>query len=155
MKLEAIALVSDSLAAVMLDADRAIVLFHGRLLTLNPALCTLFPSDFQPHGRRFLEMLQLVLSGLHAPETIMPIVKENGRLHIQLGVQSYHYHTFGEAFFWMLAEVHGEGYTNGLAQAWVEFYYLLAGLMKESADPPQKPTSLTQKYPPADPRSCR
>jgi nitric oxide dioxygenase len=142
MKLEAIALVSDSIKDVMLNSDRAIALFHGRLLTLNPALCTLFPSDFQPHGRRFLEMIKLVVSGLQAPETIMPLVRESGQIHIRRGVQPHHYHTFGEAFFWTLSELHGEGYTDELAQAWAEFYYLLAGLMKESAIPPSNTTSL-------------
>lgn len=135
MKLDAIALVSKSLETVMLDADRAIALFYGRLLTMHPALIALFPAEFQPHGRRFLEMLQTIVSGLHAPETIMPLVGEVGRIHIRHGVQAHYYQPFGEALFWTLSQIHGESYTDDLAQAWAEFYYLLAGLMKEAAFP--------------------
>jgi nitric oxide dioxygenase len=117
---------------VVQEADRAIPLFYGRLFIIDPALCSLFPTDVSSHGRRFLNTLDMAVSGLAAPETIIPIVMEIGRFHTRMGIQPQHYHSFGEALFWTLSELLGEAFTEEAAQAWTEAYYLLAGLMKEA-----------------------
>jgi nitric oxide dioxygenase len=131
MKLQAVALVEESLETAVLEMERAIVLFYGRLFALDPSLCALFPDDLNEHGRLFLEMLRRVVSNLYAPETVIPMVKEIGRVHVRHGVQPRHYQLFGEAFLWMLGELHGAAFTEELAQSWWEVYYLVAGLMKE------------------------
>lgn len=131
MKLEAISQVSESFETVMLDVDRATVLFYGRLFSLDPAMCALFPVDFQTHGGRFLSTLSKMVTNLDVPETILPVVKELGRFHTHHGVQPHHYHIFGQAFIWMLSEMLGPTYNEELALAWEEAYHLLAGLMKE------------------------
>lgn len=132
MNLDAIAKISASLETVMLNVDKAADLFFGRLFTLDPAICALFPDDLQSHGRLFLQTLAQIVSRLDTPEKIIPIVKNLGRIHTRQGVQPHHYHTFGNAYLWMLAELLGPDFNDDLALAWEEAYHLLAGLMKET-----------------------
>jgi hemoglobin-like flavoprotein len=133
MNLDTIALVQDSMEKVMQDADTAVTLFYNRLFRLDPALQPLFPPDLNVHGRRFLATLNLGICGLDAPETIIPAIKEVGRIHAGYGVQPQHYHTMGRALLWTLAQMQGDTFTPALGEAWTEAYYLLAGLMKEAA----------------------
>lgn len=133
MNLHAITLVQTSLEQVMQEGDTAVTLFYSRLFTLDPELRSLFTADASEHGRSFLTFLQQCVSGLSAPQTIIPAVKQAGRVHARHGIQPQHYHTFGQALFWTVAQLQGDAFTTEVAEAWAEAFYLLTGLMKEAA----------------------
>ncbi|MCA9958768.1 MAG: hypothetical protein KC413_12975 [Anaerolineales bacterium] len=133
MNLHAITLVQASLERVMQQGETVVALFYAHLFMLDPALRTLFPPDLSEHGRSFLAALQLGVNGLLASETMIPAIKQIGYLHARHGIGPRHYHTFGQAWLWTLAQVLGDTFTEEVAEAWQEAFYLVAGLMKEAA----------------------
>jgi hemoglobin-like flavoprotein len=133
MNLHAVALARDSLEKVLPDGDATIALFYARLLALDPTLRPLLPPDEAAHGRYLLAFLRQYLAGLSTPQTFIPAVKQLGRLHSQHGIQAGHYHTFCQAFLWVMARQLGDEFTPETAVAWTDAFCLLIGLMKEAA----------------------
>ncbi|MCA9971043.1 MAG: hypothetical protein KC425_12545 [Anaerolineales bacterium] len=136
MELDAIARVQASLAQIRPHEAAFITLFYNRLFALDPALRPFFPDDVTAHGLLVLTMLRQGVAGLGTPAAIIPAVKDVGRAHARHGVQPHHYHAFGQALLWTLAQLLGDAFTPDLADAWQEAFYLLAGLMKEAARSP-------------------
>ena len=133
LNIRTLELVLDSFEKIMQEDELVVRLLYGRLFELNPAMCALFPADFNAHGRQVLAAIQRVIGGLKTPETILPELAEIGRMHAGMGIPNHYYFVFGEALFWTLGEVLGEAFDEKLALAWMDTYYLLAGLMQETA----------------------
>jgi hemoglobin-like flavoprotein len=133
MNLEAIALVQESLAQLKQAGDQALSLFHDRLRILDPAVAVLFPQEMTKHSHHFFSFLEQCVDGLAAPQTIMARSQQVGRTLAQQGVRPEHYQAVAQALFWTVAQVQGDAFTPAVAEAWMEAYYLLAGIMKETS----------------------
>jgi nitric oxide dioxygenase len=55
-----------------------------------------------------------------------------------LGIQPAHFHTFATALLQALADTLGNRFTPEVRQAWSDAYYLIIGVMKETAGQPHE-----------------
>lgn len=133
MNISNINLVQTTLAQVQLQAEAFTGLFYGRLFDQHPELRPLFTTDLSQQGGKLMATLQLAVTGLNRPQTIMAAIKQLGQRHVGYGVQDIHYHLMGEVLLWSLAQTLGDAFTPEVEAAWAEAYSLLAGLMKEAA----------------------
>lgn len=133
MNVQAVALVRMGLAEVLRQQETAVALFCDRLFTLDPTLRPLFDAAPQQHALRLLLTLQQAIDQLNQSQAMLTAVKQLGQQHASYGVQDSHYHTVGQALFWMVGELLAEQYTPQMADAWTTVYYMVAGLMKEAA----------------------
>lgn len=63
----------------------------------------------------------------------MPGLTEIGRKHAAIGISPHYYYIFGVALFRTVAQLQADSFNEEVALAWRDAYYLLAGLMKETA----------------------
>ncbi|MBK8899762.1 MAG: hemin receptor [Anaerolineaceae bacterium] len=152
MDLTTIILVQDSLARLRPERETAVVLFCLRLSELDPHLPEFFSGEVAGHGRQFWSVIEQWVNDLATPQFTIPAVKTLGEFHGRQGIRPFHYHAFGQALLWTLAQLQGEAFTQAVADAWTEAFYLLVGLMKEAAScTPDAPTaSHTPPRPPKE-----
>lgn len=135
MNLYRITLVQTTFALVAKDADLFVSQFYAHLFRLDPCLCYLFPKGMARHNEKFMVALAEIVAGLERPyPLIQHTLKPLGRRHASYGIQPAHYHTFAQTLRRTLANVLGNVYTNEVEAAWMEAYYLVAGIMKESGE---------------------
>lgn len=127
------ALVQQSFAQVAPIADQAAELFYDRLFKIDPNLRILFKSDMTEQRRMLMETLQLAVTGLDAPDQLVPAVRELGRRHKGYGASDTDYDTVGAALIWTLEQGLGPHFTDEVRDAWMAVYGLLAGVMKKGA----------------------
>jgi len=60
-------------------------------------------------------------------ETLLEILEELGRRHIQYGVKAHYYPFMGQALVHALKETIGKAMTPEVTEAWIEVYELLSG----------------------------
>lgn len=134
MDLHKIELVQRSFEQVKPKAVSTAALFYQRVFELNPSLAPLFKRDLTALGVKFIEMLTVLITGLHQPESIILAAKALGMRHAGYGAKGTDYHTIGAALLWALEQSLGADFTPETKDAWYEAYYLIAGLMKEAAE---------------------
>ena len=130
MNPEQIALVQHSFANVLPIADTAATLFYTRLFELDPATRFLFHGDMHTQGRKLMDMLRIVVNGLHRLEDLLPAVQSLGRRHATYQIEAHHYATVGAALIWTLRQGLGESFTPDVETAWATAYNILATTMQ-------------------------
>lgn len=103
--------------------------FYQRLFELDPAAQALFPPNMQMQSMRFMAMLASAVQSLHHPETIIPLLQELGKRHVQYGVTAAHYHIMEEALLWILADLLQGQFTLEVEQAWTAAYRTIVKIM--------------------------
>lgn len=131
-----IELVQQSFASIAPNADAVPAMFYARLFKLDPDLRGLFKSDLTAQGRKLMQMLSTVVSGLGHLEPLVPVAQELAKRHVGYGVQATHYETVGEALLDTLQAGLGDAFTPELRAAWVDVYGLLAKVMVDAASTP-------------------
>lgn len=130
---EQIELVQGSWAKVKPISEQAAELFYGRLFELDPSLRPLFKGDMKDQGQKLMATLTVAVNSLTKLDTILPVVQELGRKHVQYGVQESHYETVGAALLWTLEQGLGEDFTDEVKDGWVETYTLISNVMLEAS----------------------
>ena len=130
---EQIALVQSSFKKVVPIKETAGELFYNQLFTLDPALRPLFPEDIKPQIQKLMATIATAVGALNKLETIVPVVQELGRRHVDYGVKDADYDTVGAALLWTLEQGLGEDFTPETKEAWTVCYGLLAGTMMDAA----------------------
>jgi hemoglobin-like flavoprotein len=125
--------VKTSWQKVLPIADKAAVLFYGKLFELDPSVKSLFKGNMQEQGAKLMKMINTVVNGLDRLDAIVPAVQDLGRRHIAYGVRDEHYDTVGAALIWTLGQGLGPAFTPPVKDAWSTVYGILAGTMKEAA----------------------
>lgn len=128
-----IALVQSSFAHVVPISDTAATLFYTRLFELDPSLRPLFHTDMPSQGRKLMDMLRVVVSGLNRLDELVPAVQALGRRHATYQVEDQHYDTVGAALLWTLRQGLGEGFTAEVEDAWKAAYAVLSATMQAAA----------------------
>ena len=128
------ALVRDSLERLLPISETAAELFYARLFYLDSSLRHLFKVDFQEQAHKFMSMIQLLVSDLERPSELRTTVSQLGLRHNDYGVKASHYDTVGEALIWAIDKSMGRQATPELHAAWVEFYGMVSGEMKNTAE---------------------
>jgi hemoglobin-like flavoprotein len=126
-------LVKQSFAQVAPIAETAAELFYGRLFELDPSLRPMFRGDMKEQGRKLMQTLAVVVSGLERLEKLLPAVEALGRRHAGYGVKDEHYATVAAALLWTLEQGLGDGFTPEVREAWTTAYLALAGVMQQAA----------------------
>jgi len=114
-------------------ADRTAELFYGRLFQLDPGIRRLFKSDMKEQGRKLVEIITIAVNCLSKLESLVSVVEDLGRRHIDYGVTEVMFDTVGEALFWTLKQGLGPAFTADVEAAWTETYNTLADVMKSAA----------------------
>ncbi|MEJ2454569.1 MAG: globin family protein [Candidatus Thiodiazotropha sp.] len=133
MTAEEINLVKTSWAKVEPIADRAAVLFYGRLFEVYPEVKTYFKGDMDEQGRKLMTMIGLAVNSLDNLEPLLPAIRESGRRHAIYGVKEEDYDKVAGALLWTLEQGLGDGFTDEVRGAWVKTYTVLAEVMKDGA----------------------
>lgn len=130
-----IAVITRSFQELVPVEDALAALFYGRLFTLEPSLRPMFGADMRMQGRKFREMLHLIVGSLHAHELLAHHLQACGEQHRSYGVRAEHYAAGGAALLWALQQSLNERYTPDVAQAWAALYDLIASAMEEPPVP--------------------
>ena len=126
-------LVQTTFALVDAEANLFVTRLFEHLFRLDPCLCYLFPQEMAQHKQNFMAVLAEIVVGWERPfPLIQQTLKPLGRQHAQYGIQPAHYHTFATALRLALADTLGDRFTSEVEAAWLELYYLIAGIMKEA-----------------------
>ncbi len=135
MNLSQINLVQTTFALVQAKAKLFVTQLYDQLFRLDPCLCYWFPRDMEAHHEKFWAVLVEIVAGLSRPHSlIQQTLKPLGRRHARYGIQPDHYHTFARALRRTLVDILGDAFTVEVEAAWMEAYYLVVGIMKESGE---------------------
>lgn len=129
-----IELVQSSWTQVLPIQEQAAELFYGKLFELDPALRSLFKTEFKEQGRKLMASLNVVVQGLTRLETILPSVQQLGRRHKDYGVRDRDYDTVAAALLWTLEQGLGAAFTPEVKEAWASAYAILAKVMIDASE---------------------
>lgn len=104
-------------------------LFYARLFQACPELRPLFGSDMQSQARKLMQMLALMVNGLHRLEASASTIEELAHRHRAYGVLDAHYAIVGETLLWTLEQALGPAFTPELRTAWQTAYERISGIM--------------------------
>lgn len=125
--------IRDSFVHVLFETDEAAAIFYGRLFELAPETRALFHADLTVQGRRLIDMLATIVTGLSRLEPMLPEIRRMAIRHTGYGVEERHYPIVGEALLHMVERMAGPKFTPETGAAWREAYALLADVMIAAA----------------------
>jgi hemoglobin-like flavoprotein len=134
MDVEQAELIRNSLIHVHPIADQIAKSFYARLFELNPQLRKLFTGDMNRQGTMLMTSLELAVSSLDNPESILPSVKALGERHVSYGVKAEYYQLAKEAYLWALEKHLGSEFTPAVKAAWDAAFSALVETMISAAD---------------------
>ena len=119
-------------------AEEVAVLFYARLFKLDPSLRPLFKADIREQGSKLMQMLRIVVDSLSDLDALTPELHSLGTRHVGYGVEDRHYETVGQALLWTFEKALRPDYPVETEEAWNAAYNLLARIMKEGSQTPEK-----------------
>lgn len=128
-----IQLIQSNFETFIVDIDRAAALFYTRVFEIDPDLKPMFQNDMRIMGRKLMQTLVFAVNALNAPDEIGRQMQILGKRHQTYGVKQADFVTIGEALFWTLKKVLGEGYAPEVDEAWRVMYQMLADRAIEGA----------------------
>lgn len=131
-----IQLVQESYAKIYENGDSFSQLFYKNLFQIAPDLSRLFSSNIETQGRKFMEILSIVVLDLQDEDLIIPLIQEMGRRHVGYGTEKEHYEIVGRALVKTLEESLSSGFTEKEKAIWVRLYGLIANIMITAAENP-------------------
>jgi hemoglobin-like flavoprotein len=134
MDVEQVELIRNSLIHVHPIADKIAKSFYAHLFEVNPHLQKLFSGDMNRQGTMLMTSLELAVSSLDDPESILPSVRALGERHISYGVRAEYYQLAKDAYLWALEKHLGDKFTPELKEAWAAAFGALVETMISAAD---------------------
>ena len=134
MNVEQVELIRRSLIQVHPIADQIAASFYARLFEVTPHLQKLFSGDMSRQGAMLMTSLELAVSSLDEPASILPAVQALGERHLSYGVKSEYYPLAREAYLWALEKHLGENFTPALKDAWAVAFDALTQAMIRVTD---------------------
>lgn len=134
MNVEQVELIRRSLIQVHPIADQIAASFYARLFEVTPHLRKLFSGDMTRQGAMLMTSLELAVSSLDDPASILPAVQALGERHLSYGVKSEYYPLAREAYLWALEKHLGENFTPALKDAWAVAFDALTQAMIRVTD---------------------
>ena len=125
-----ITLVKDSWGNVVPIAEIASELFYERLFYINPELKPYFEGVDLPLQRsKLIKAINTVVISLDRIDTLIPMISDLGKRHVDYGVEDQHYQQVGEALLWTLKTGLKKHWNDDVKVAWTNAYQLLAEVM--------------------------
>jgi hemoglobin-like flavoprotein len=134
MNVEQVELIRRSLIQVHPIADQIAASFYARLFEVTPHLRKLFSGDMTRQGAMLMTSLELAVSSLDEPASILPAVQALGERHLSYGVKSEYYPLAREAYLWALEKHLRENFTPALKDAWTVAFDALTQAMIRVTD---------------------
>lgn len=134
MDIEQVELIRNSLVQVHPIADQIAESFYARLFEVTPHLRKLFTGDMGRQGTMLMTSLELAVSNLDDPDSILPSVKALGERHASYGVKAEYYQLAKEAYLWALENNLGDEFTPTLKEAWGAAFGALVAIMISATD---------------------
>lgn len=134
MNVEQVELIRHSLIEVHPIADQIARSFYAHLFEVTPHLQKLFTGDMNRQGAMLMTSLQLAVSNLDDPASILPAIQALGERHVSYGVRAEYYPLAKEAYLWALEKHLGEKFTPALKEAWAEAFDALTQAMIRAMD---------------------
>ena len=134
MNVEQVELIRRSLIQVHPIADQIAASFYARLFEVTPHLRKLFSGDMSRQGAMLMTSLELAVSSLDEPASILPAVQALGERHLSYGVKSEYYPLAREAYLWALEKHLGENFNPALKDAWAVAFDALTQAMIRVTD---------------------
>ncbi len=105
-------------------------IFYARLFQKSPELRALFTTDIDTQADKLLQMLAMIVNGLHRLDSFGAAVRESGRRHQDYGVLAKHYELVGETLLWTLEAALQDKFTPAVRAAWTDAYTATHALME-------------------------
>jgi len=126
-------LVQQSFARASRVGPHVAATFYAELMTIDPSIRAMFKGDMIAQGEKLMNMLNTVVDGLRAPESILPAARTLAVKHLDYGVEARHYALVGTALIRTLRHELGGDFTPEAREAWTAAYQFLADAMIEAA----------------------
>lgn len=134
MNIEQVELIRHSIIKVHPIADHIARSFYARLFEVTPHLQKLFPGDMNRQGAMLMTSLELAVSNLDDPASVLPAIEALGERHVSYGVRAEYYPLAKEAYLWALEKHLGEEFTPALRDAWAAAFEALIQTMSGAAN---------------------
>ena len=134
MNIEQVELIRNSLIQVRPIADQIAESFSASLFEVTPYLRKLFTGDMERQGTMLMTSLELAVSSLDEPDSILPSVKALGERHLSYGVKAEYYPLAKDSYLWALEKHLGDEFSPALKEAWIEAFDALVEAMISAAD---------------------
>jgi hemoglobin-like flavoprotein len=118
MNVEQVELIRQSLIQVHPIADQIARSFYAHLFEVTPHLRKLFSGDMNRQGAMLMTSLELAVSNLDDPASVLPAIQALGERHVSYGVKAEYYPLAKEAYLWALERHLGETLTPAVKEAW-------------------------------------
>ncbi|MBE8966494.1 pentapeptide repeat-containing protein [Nostocales cyanobacterium LEGE 12452] len=129
-----IELVETSFEKIKPRAREFVFSFYQNLFETYPQTQALFgKTDMDKQEKKLLNSLVLLVEGLRTPEALAVVLKDLGARHKGYGTLIDYYPLVGDILLATFAEYLQEDWTPEVAQAWVDTYTSISGLMLEGA----------------------
>lgn len=126
--------VQGSWAEVSKISDQAAALFYQNLFEADPSIKPLFKGDMGAQGKKLMQMIGAAVGKLNEVETLIPILQNLGKRHVEYGVVKAHYATVGAALLLTLEQGLGPAFTPEVKAAWAEVYGIVSTVMLAGAE---------------------
>lgn len=136
MNHDTITLVQKSFKDVVPVADQVGASFYARLFETHPEVRPMFAKDIRPQAKKLVQMLAMVVNGLHRLPAIQAEVAALARRHKNYGVADAHYPVVGETLIWTLQHHLGDAFTPQIKEAWLTAFATLSGVMIDAMHEP-------------------
>jgi hemoglobin-like flavoprotein len=115
-------------------------LFYCKLFEAAPQLRPLFAKiDMKRQRAMLLAGLVLLRNSLRDLDALVPKLEAMGARHAVYGANPELYPLVGQALLASMAELAGDAWTSGVAEAWADAYDIVAAVMLAGAErPPQR-----------------
>jgi hemoglobin-like flavoprotein len=133
MNKEQAELVRNSLVHIRPIADEIAESFYAHLFDVTPKLRKLFTGDMKRQGEMLMTSLELAVSSLDNPKSILSSVQALGERHASYGVKVEYYQLAKEAYLWSLENHLGDEFTPELQDAWATAFGALVEAMISAA----------------------
>lgn len=134
MNSEQVQLIRKSLLQIHPIADQIAKSFYAHLFEIRPPLRKLFTGDMNRQGTMLMTSLELAVSSLDNPESILPAVQALGERHVSYGVKAEYYPLARESYLWALEKHLGDEFTPAMKEAWAAAFEALIQIMSTAVD---------------------
>jgi hemoglobin-like flavoprotein len=122
-------IVTESFARLVPITSEATAMFYNRLWEIAPETKSLFQSTDMAHqGVKLMQTLGMSVRALHDPDSIVPLLRDLGRRHIDYGVTRDQFDLVKSALLWMIQGCLGQDFTPEVQEAWIAAYDLIASM---------------------------
>ena len=138
MKADQVAALKKSFEQIETVGQQAGHYFYNSLLERNPSFKAMFTGDMDLQVEKFLSTLKLMVHSFesskngeyHLSADLRLPLKNLGKKHQELGVNSEMYKPVAEALVGSLEKFSGDAFTPELRKAWTDAYWEIADAMK-------------------------